>query len=81
MRSRTGATVHLLAQRIDVARIALQGVADLILKVIDDDEVREEGDEVLNLEKGAAREEGEGCGDSVALADDGFGDEEPELLA
>ena len=40
---RTRKFVHLFLQIINVSRIAFQGVRNLFLKVIDDDEIREKG--------------------------------------
>lgn len=85
-RRRRGRVVHLLLQRVDVARVGLERVTDLLFEVVDDDEVREEGDQVLDAEAGAgvgfgALEEVEGRLDAGGLGDDFFGDGEPEFFA
>lgn len=46
-----GHIVHLRLQRINMRRISLQGIAYLLLEVVDDYEVGEEWQNVLNLEK------------------------------
>lgn len=81
---RRGRVVHFFLERVDVARVGFQGVADLFLEVVDDDEVREEGDQVFDAEAGvdvAAFEEVERRFDAGVLADDLFGDGEPEFFA
>lgn len=77
--------VHLPFQRVDVPRIPFQRVADLLLEVVDNDKVREEGDQVLDAEEAvsgvAALEEIKGCFDAGVLGDDLLGDGQPELFA
>src|SRR5689334_6138647 len=48
---RLAGVVHLLAQRVDAAPVVLERAANLLLEVVDDDEIREEGNQVLDAQQ------------------------------
>ena len=82
-RGRGGGVVHFRPERVDVAGIVLEGGADFVLEVVDDDEVREKGYQVLDPEQVAALEEVDGRFDAAAslVGDHFLGDGEPEFFA
>lgn len=43
--------VHIVLEPLDVRRVALESRADLVLEVVDDHEIGEEGKDVLDLEQ------------------------------
>lgn len=77
--------IHLLPKGINMSRVVLQSVADLLLEVVDDDKVRKERDQILDANEAfvdvAAVEEVERRLDAAVAADDFPGDGEPEFLA
>ena len=48
---RPGRVVHVALEALNVGRVALERGADLVLEVVDDDKVGEEGQDVFNLEE------------------------------
>ena len=79
---RVGRVIHLLAEGVNVARVLLERGADFVLEVVDDYEVREEGDEVFDAEEFAAAEKFDGIFDPGSwLADLFLRNEEPQSFA
>jgi hypothetical protein len=54
--------VHLLLERIDLRRVSLECVGDLLLEVVDDNEVGEERQDIFNLEQVCVFQEVHGPG-------------------
>lgn len=70
--------IHLSLQRVDLTRVLLQSRADFLFEVVDDDEVREEGNQIFDAQKFAPLEELHCCFDTALIAlDDGFRHLEP----
>ena len=50
-------SIHLLLEPLDLARVAFKRFADVLLEVVNGDEVWEEGEYILDLEKGGVLQE------------------------